>query len=181
MPSFTRESDGTLHVAVMGVNRIGKLQREAEASLAQGRTMVSALCSSTVLNTISGNLRSKSRVSGKTRYSNAQIPRRDLRRRETRYISEGVPVQDIRRIFFARVAATWSSTFSRSMISRLYAASTEDARAGFGGKASSDRNAMATAWNSSPLARCMVVTRTPGTARSSAFAFPSFKNGRLAA
>ncbi len=172
MPSFTRESGGTLHVAVMGVNRIGKLQREAEASLAQGRTMVSALCSSTVLNTISGNLRSK-------------YTRRDLRRRKTRYsngkISEGVPVQDIRRIFFARVAATWSSTFSRSMISRLYAASTEDARAGFGGKASSDRNAMATAWNSSPLARCMVVTRTPGTARSSAFAFPSFKNGRLAA
>ena len=25
MPSFTRESGGTLHVAVMGVNRIGKL------------------------------------------------------------------------------------------------------------------------------------------------------------
>ncbi len=24
MPSFTRESGGTLHVAVMGVNRIGK-------------------------------------------------------------------------------------------------------------------------------------------------------------
>ncbi len=25
MPSFTRESGGTLHVAVMGVNRIGKI------------------------------------------------------------------------------------------------------------------------------------------------------------
>ena len=26
MPSFTRESGGTLHVAVMGVNRIGKVE-----------------------------------------------------------------------------------------------------------------------------------------------------------
>ena len=35
MPSFTRESGGTLHVAVMGVNRIGKEQtiKHAEAML----------------------------------------------------------------------------------------------------------------------------------------------------
>ena len=34
MPSFTRESGGTLHVAVMGVNRIGKgFSNGAEAVL----------------------------------------------------------------------------------------------------------------------------------------------------
>ena len=31
MPSFTRESGGTLHVAVMGVNRIGKQQSLTDA------------------------------------------------------------------------------------------------------------------------------------------------------
>ena len=33
MPSFTRESGGTLHVAVMGVNRIGKLCSTIEPSV----------------------------------------------------------------------------------------------------------------------------------------------------
>ena len=32
MPSFTRESGGTLHVAVMGVNRIGKVQTTGEVA-----------------------------------------------------------------------------------------------------------------------------------------------------
>ena len=30
MPSFTRESGGTLHVAVMGVNRVGKVYSDAK-------------------------------------------------------------------------------------------------------------------------------------------------------
>ena len=33
MPSFTRESGGTLHVAVMGVNRIGKVYSSYKISL----------------------------------------------------------------------------------------------------------------------------------------------------
>ena len=43
MPSFTRESGGTLHVAVMGVNRIGKVQTTARyAHLARDTVKASA-------------------------------------------------------------------------------------------------------------------------------------------
>ena len=36
MPSFTRESGGTLHVAVMGVNRIGKEATSSLDSITEG-------------------------------------------------------------------------------------------------------------------------------------------------
>ncbi len=39
MPSFTRESGDTLHVAVMGVNRIGKLQPMPSFTRESGGTL----------------------------------------------------------------------------------------------------------------------------------------------
>ena len=39
MPSFTRESGGTLHVAVMGVNRIGKEQSTVIGGTVERRTV----------------------------------------------------------------------------------------------------------------------------------------------
>lgn len=54
------------------------------------------------------------------------------------------------------------------MMSSLSAGSTAARSAPGGGKAVSDGNGIATAKNSSPFARCIVVIRTPGTDLSSA-------------
>ncbi len=48
MPSFTRESGGTLHVAVMGVNRIGKDGRALSADSEEKREPVRDIETATV-------------------------------------------------------------------------------------------------------------------------------------